>query len=70
MHTGQPNPHSMINEYISGKIIFDNSNNKFVFIALNISNNFATSDYDAHINTKIDYIRNHIFRSMTIQYVN
>ena len=30
MHTGQPNPTSIINEYISGKIVLDksNSNNK------------------------------------------
>ena len=27
MHTGQPNPHSMIDEYISGKIVLDNSIN-------------------------------------------
>ena len=44
MHTGQPNPHSMIDEYISGKIVLENSNNKFVFPALNVSNNFATID--------------------------
>ena len=31
MHTGQPNPHSVIDESISGKIKLDNSNNKFVF---------------------------------------
>ena len=67
MHTGQPNPHSMIDEYISGKIVLDNSNNKFVFPALNDSNSFATIDYDAHINTKIDYTINHVFRSMTVQ---
>ena len=67
MHTGQPNPHSMIDEYISGKIILDNSNNKFVFPALNVSDNFAPIDYDAHMNTKIDYTINHLFRSMTAQ---
>ena len=52
MPTGQPNPHSMVDEYISGKIVLDTSNNKFIFPALNVSNNFATIDYDAHINTK------------------
>ena len=67
MHTGHPNPHSMIDEYISGKIILDNSNNKFVFPSLNVSNNFATIDYDAHKNTKIDYTINHVFRSTTVQ---
>ena len=24
MHTGQPNPQSIVNEYISGKIVLDN----------------------------------------------
>ena len=42
----------MIDEYISGKLVLDTSNNKFVFPALNVSNIFATIDYDAHINTK------------------
>ena len=67
MHIGQPNPYSMIDEHISGKVVLDTSNNKFIFPALNISNNFATIDYDAHINTKIDYTINHVFRSMTVQ---
>ena len=70
MHTGQPNPYSMIDEYISGKIVLDTSNNKFIFPALNVSNNFATIDYDAHINTKIDYTINQVFRSMTVQELN
>ena len=70
MHTGQPNTHSMIDEYVSGKIVLDTSNNKFIFPALNVSNNFATIDYDAHINTKIDYTFNHVFRSMTVQELN
>ena len=70
MHTGQPTPHSMIDEYISGKTVLDTSNNKFIFAALNVSNNFATIDYDAHINTKNDYTINHVFRSMTVQELN
>ena len=70
MHTGQPNPHSMNDEYISGKIVLDTSNNQFVFPALNLSNNFATIDYDAQINTKKDYPINHVFRSMTVQELN
>ena len=57
----------MINEYISGRLVLDNSNNKFIFPALNVSNNFATIDYNAHINTKIDYTMNYVFRSMTVQ---
>ena len=51
IHTGQPNPQSMINKYIFGKIVLDNSNSKFIFPALIVSNYFATIDYDAHINT-------------------
>ena len=70
MHTGQPNPHSMIDEYISGEIVLDTSNNKFLFPALNVSNNFDTIDFDAHKNTKIDYTTNHVFRSMTVQELN
>ena len=35
MHTGQPNPSSIINEYISGKIVLNNSN-KYVFPAPNV----------------------------------
>ena len=60
MHT-QPNPHSRYDEYISGKIVLDTSNNKFIFPALNVPKNFATIDYDAHVNTKIDYTINHVF---------
>ena len=45
LHTGQLNPQSMINEDISGKLVLANSNNKFFFPALNVSNNFATKDY-------------------------
>ena len=67
MHTGQPNPHSMIDENISGNIVLDTSNNKCIFSAINDSNNFATIDYDAHIDTKIDYTINHVFCSMTVQ---
>ena len=51
MHTGQPNPSSMMNEYMSVKIALNNSNNKYVFSALSVSNIFATLDYDAHLNT-------------------
>ena len=60
----------MINEYISGKIVLDNSNNKCLFPALNVSNIFATNDYDAQINTKIEYTINLVFRSMTVQGLN
>ena len=70
MHTGQSNPQSMINEFIFGKIALDSSKNKFIFPALNVSNNFATIDYDANINTKIDYTINLVFRSMAVRELN
>ena len=70
MHTGQPNPQPMINEQIFGKIVLDNSNNKFIFPVLNVSKNVDTIDYDAQINTKIDYSINKVFRSMTVQELN
>ena len=70
MNTGQPKPHSIIGQNISGKIQFDDSNNKYIIPALNISNNFATIDYDAHINTKIVFTMNHVFKSMTVQELN
>ena len=34
------------------------------------SNNFATLDYDVHINTNIDFTINHVFKSMTVQEIN
>ena len=53
-----------------GKKQFDTSNQKYSFPALNVSNNFATLDYEAHINTKIDFTKNHVFKSMKIQELN
>ena len=52
MNNGQTRPHSIIDRKTSGKKI-DTSNQKYIFPELNVSNNFATLDYDAHINTKI-----------------
>ena len=70
MNTGQPRPHSILDQKISGKIQFDTSNQDYIFPALNVSNNFTTLDYDAHINTKIDFTINHVFKSMTVQELN
>ena len=70
MHIGQPNPQCRNIEYISSKIVFDNFNNKFIFHALKVSNNFATIDYDAHINTKNDHTINHVFRSLKVHELN
>ena len=67
MHTGQPNRQSIRNEYTSGKIVLDSSTKHYVFPALNVSNNFATNDYDKHNNTKVEYIINNFFCSMTVQ---
>ena len=70
IHTGLQNPHSVINEYISRNFDLDPHKNQYVFPALNVSNHFATIDYEAHINTKIDYTINHVLRSMTVQELN
>ena len=70
MNNGQPELQSIIDRKISGKIKFDTSNQKYILPALNISNNFATLDYDANINTKIDFTINYVFESMTVQELN
>ena len=70
MNTGQPRPHSIVDRTISGPIQFDTSNQKYILPALNVSNNFATLDYDAPINTKIDFTINHVFKSLTVQELN
>ena len=46
INNGQPRTHSILDQNISGKIQFDTSNQKYKFPALNVSNNFATPDYD------------------------
>ena len=56
MHTGQPKPHSMITEDITKRIL-DTATQYYVFPALKESNNVATIDYDADINTKTDYTK-------------
>ena len=70
MNSEQPKPHSILDQKISGKLQFDTSNQKYIFPALKMSNNFATLDYDAHINTKIDFTINHVFKSLTVQELN
>ena len=70
MNNGQPRPHSIIDQKYSGRMQFDTSNQKYIFPAINVSNNFATVDYDVHINTKIDFTIKHIFKSMTAQELN
>ena len=70
MNNGQPRPHSIINQKISGTIQFDTSDQKYMFPAINVSKNIATLDYDAYINTKIDFTIIHVFKSMTVQELN
>ena len=70
MNNGQPRPHSIIDQNIGGRIQVDTSNQKYIFSALNVSKNFATLDYDAHINTKFDIPKNHIFKFLTVQELN
>ena len=70
MHRGQPNPQSITNENISGNLVLDSTTKHNVFPALNVSKNFATIDYTADFNTKIDYTISHVFRSMTVQELN
>ena len=61
IHTGKQNPlklpqneqyNQLTTQLISGKLI--HTQDKFLFPALNSSNDFDTIDYEAHINTKID----------------
>ena len=70
MKNGQLRPHSIIDQNISGRIQFDTSNQKYIFPALNVSNIFVTLDYDAHINTKLDFTINYVFKSLTVQELN
>ena len=77
MQTGKPNPlqlpqdeqyNQLTTQLISGKLI--HTKDKLLFPALNSSNNFATIDYEAHINTKLDYSINHVFKSMSVAELN
>ena len=60
----------MIDQRINGQIQNDNSNKKYILPALNVSNNFANLVYDAHINTKIDFTINYVFKSLSVQELN
>ena len=76
MHTGKPNPlrppqieqyNQLTTQLISEKF---HTQDKFLFLALNSSNTFATIDYEAHINTKIDYSINHVLKSISVAELN
>ena len=58
MHRGKPNPHFVTIEYVPGQNVSYSNKKTHVFPALNVSTNFATIGYDAHINTKIDCTSN------------
>ena len=49
-------------------MVLDHTSKHYFFRAPNVSNNFATIDLDAHMNTKKDYTINitHVFRSMSV----
>ena len=66
MNNGQPRPHSIIDQKLSGKIQFDTSNQKYIFPALTVLNNFANLDYDAILYI-IDFTINHLFKSLKVQ---
>ena len=77
MHSGKPNSlqlpqneqyNQLTTQLISEKLI--HTQDKFLFPALNSSNNFATIDYEAHIHTEFDYSINHVFKSMCVAELN
>ena len=55
-------PNSLLNFFLVNSYIIE----KLLFPALNPSNNFATFDSEAHINTKSDYFVNHVFKTMFV----
>ena len=77
MQTGKPNPlqlpqdeqyNQLTTQLISGKLI--HTKDKLLFPALISLNNFATIDYEAQINTKLDFLINHVFKSMSVAELN
>ena len=77
MQTGKFNPlqlpqdeqyNKLTTQLISGKLV--HTQDKLLFPALNSSNNFATIDSEALINTKLDYSINHVFKSMSVAELN
>ena len=55
-------------QHFSGKLV--HTQNKLLFPALNYSDNFATIDFESHINTKNNYSFNHIFKTMSVAELN
>ena len=75
LNTGKRNPlhlpeddqfiqYSPQNQQITGRIVKDKD--KILFPPINSTNNFATIDYDAHVNTNIDYGINHVSKTVTV----
>ena len=77
MHTGKFNPLQLLEDEqytkLSTQLIFGklvHTQNKIFFPALNSSNNFATIDYEAQINTKIAFFINQFFKTMSVAELN
>ena len=76
MNTGNKNSIVVVKEpsltqsAMSSLLIIDSEKNQFYFPPLNDSNNFGALDNDAHLNTKIGYSINYIFKPMTFQELN
>ena len=78
MNTGKRNPLHLPeddqfirysqNQQVTGRLIKDKD--KFFFPQLNSTNNCATIDYDSHVNTKIDYVFYHVFKTLTVSELN
>ena len=77
MQTGNKNPivmpeqnEQISQESMSSKLVYNTLLNRYSFPPLNNSNSFGAVDYDVHVNTKIDYSINHVFKSMSLQELN
>ena len=77
MYTGLRNPpqlpedeqcDSLLTQLNSRKLIQDQNN--LLFRALNFSNDFATIDFEARVNTKIDYSNNHVLKTIIAAELN
>ena len=55
---------------MSSPLVFESLQNDICFPPLKISNSFGSVDYDAHINTKVEYPIKIVFKSLTIPETN
>ena len=76
MNTGNGNPQVVDDESrvtqnsLSAPLALDSVHNKCYIPPLNDSNSFGIVGYDTHINSKIDYSINHVYKSTTLQILN